>query len=123
MHWIQVLKHLKKVHSDIKAIMITAVEDEDIAREAMNVGASDSVTKPLDRNYIDVQVTFLLAVWPSPFCRKRHVFRHTDSYGRSLPSPHVSCIVRNEGRAGRTAFAHTGSTSNDRNRDTGRSSA
>lgn len=32
--------------------MITAVEDEDIAFEAMNVGTSDYVTKPLDLNYL-----------------------------------------------------------------------
>ena len=48
-------------YPDIKVIMITAVDDEDIAREAMEAGAVDYVTKPLDLNYLDAVVTFQLA--------------------------------------------------------------
>lgn len=61
MHGVQVLRLLKQVKPTIKAIMITAVDDEDIAREAMKEGALDYVTKPLDLNYLDAQVTFNLA--------------------------------------------------------------
>ena len=62
MHGVQVLRLLKQVKPTIKAIMITAVDDEDIAREAMKEGALDYVTKPLDLNYLDAQVTFNLAL-------------------------------------------------------------
>ena len=62
MHGVQLLRLLQQVKPTLKAIMITAVEDEEIAREAMNEGASDYVTKPLDRNYLDAQVTFNLAL-------------------------------------------------------------
>ncbi len=62
MHGVQLLRLLKQVKPTLKAIMITAVEDEESAREAMNEGASDYVTKPLDLNYLDAQVTFNLAL-------------------------------------------------------------
>jgi two-component system, response regulator, stage 0 sporulation protein F len=59
-HGIDLLKQLREIKPDLKAIMITAVDDEDIAREAMDRGAVDYVTKPLDLNYLDTQVTFQL---------------------------------------------------------------
>ncbi len=62
MHGVQLLRLLKQVDPTLKAIMITAVEDEEIAREAMKEGAADYVTKPLDLNYLDAQVTFNLAL-------------------------------------------------------------
>ncbi len=60
MHGVEVLRRIRQIAPDIKAIMITAVDDEDIAREAMELGAVDYVTKPLDLNYLDAQVTFQL---------------------------------------------------------------
>ena len=57
-HGLGLLKQLREIKPDLKAIMITAVDDEDIAREAMERGAVDYVTKPLDLNYLDTQVTF-----------------------------------------------------------------
>ena len=59
MHGVDVLRELKKVLPEIKAIMITAVDDKDIAQEAMSEGALDYLIKPLDLNYLDAQVTFL----------------------------------------------------------------
>lgn len=59
-HGIDLLKQLREAKPGLKAIMITAVDDEDIAREAMEQGAVDYVTKPLDLNYLDTQVTFQL---------------------------------------------------------------
>lgn len=57
-HGVEVLRRIKRVHPDIKAIMITAVDDKDIASEAIAEGAADYVTKPLDLNYLDALVTF-----------------------------------------------------------------
>ena len=59
-HGVELLRQIKKISPDMKAIMITAVDDEDIAEEAMREGAADYVTKPLDLNYLDTVVTFQL---------------------------------------------------------------
>ena len=59
-HGVELLRQIKKISPDMKAIMITAVDDEDIAGEAMREGAADYVTKPLDLNYLDTVVTFQL---------------------------------------------------------------
>ena len=40
--------------------MITAFDDEDIAREAMERGAADYLKKLLDLNYLRMQVKFNL---------------------------------------------------------------
>ena len=54
------LKQRREIKPDLKAIMITAFDDEDIAREAMERGAVDYVKKPLDLNYLRTQVKFNL---------------------------------------------------------------
>jgi two-component system, response regulator, stage 0 sporulation protein F len=59
-HGVEVLRRIKRLNPEIKAIMITAVDDREIASEAMAVGAADYVTKPLDLNYLDALVTFQL---------------------------------------------------------------
>ncbi|MDP6042026.1 MAG: response regulator [Candidatus Latescibacteria bacterium] len=57
-HGVEVLRRIKQIDPDIKAIMITAVNDTEIASEALAAGAIDYVTKPLDLNYLDALVTF-----------------------------------------------------------------
>lgn len=59
-HGIDLLREIKRIKPDLKAVMITAVDDEEVATEAMEVGAADYVTKPLDLNYLDAVVTFQL---------------------------------------------------------------
>jgi len=59
-HGVELLRRIKQIDPTIKAIMITAVNDKDIASEAMAEGAVDYVTKPLDLNYLDALVTFQL---------------------------------------------------------------
>ena len=59
-HGVELLRQIKAISPDMKAVMITAVDDEDIAQEAMAEGASDYITKPLDLNYLDTVVTFQL---------------------------------------------------------------
>ena len=59
-HGVDLLRQIKRIAPDVKAIMITAVDDREIAQEAMEVGAADYVTKPLDLNYLDALVTFQL---------------------------------------------------------------
>ena len=57
-HGVEVLRRIKQIDPAIKAIMITAVNDKEIASEALAAGAIDYVTKPLDLNYLDALVTF-----------------------------------------------------------------
>ena len=59
-HGVEVLRRIKQIHPEIKAIMITAVNDKEIDSEALSAGAIDYVTKPLDLNYLDALVTFQL---------------------------------------------------------------
>ena len=59
-HGVEVLRRIKQVSPDVKVIMITAMDDEAIAREAIEAGAVDYVTKPLDLDYLDTAVTFQL---------------------------------------------------------------
>ena len=54
------LKQLREIKPDLKAIVITAFDAEDIAREAMERDAVDYVKKPLDLNYLRMQVKFNL---------------------------------------------------------------
>ena len=42
-HGVEILRQLKKLNPDIKAIMVTAVDDDRIAREAMAEGAVDYI--------------------------------------------------------------------------------
>ena len=59
-HGIELLREIKRISPEVKAVMITAVDDEEVAAEAMREGAADYVTKPLDLNYLDAVVTFQL---------------------------------------------------------------
>jgi two-component system, NtrC family, sensor kinase len=50
MDGIQVLEHLKQHHSDIEVIVVTAFADIPLAIRALQLDASDFVTKPLDHD-------------------------------------------------------------------------
>jgi len=53
---IDALKEIKKINPKIAIIMVTAVIDEELAKRALQLGADDYVTKPLDLNYIETFV-------------------------------------------------------------------
>ena len=55
-----VFTQLREIKPRRKVIMITAVDDEDIAREAMERGAGDYVTKLPDLICLDSQMSFQL---------------------------------------------------------------
>jgi len=48
------LKRIKEIDQSIGIIMITGVEDENIADEAMRLGAYDYIIKPVDLNYLEM---------------------------------------------------------------------
>ena len=53
MHGIEVLQEIKKVDPKIGVIMVTVVTDESQAKKALELGAYDYITKPVDLNYLD----------------------------------------------------------------------
>ncbi len=56
MDGIEVLEHAKTLNPRMGIIMITAVQDEDIARQAIADGAHDYITKPIDLDYLESSV-------------------------------------------------------------------
>ena len=56
MDGIEVLEHAKTLNPRMGIIMITAVQDEDIARQAIADGAHDYITNPIDLDYLESSV-------------------------------------------------------------------
>ena len=56
MDGIDVLKEIKAVDHTIGVIMVTAVADHEVARRAIELGAYDYITKPMDLNYLETVV-------------------------------------------------------------------
>ena len=53
---IETLREIKKVDPAVGIIMITAVVDEDLAKQAVALGAYDYITKPLNLDYLETVV-------------------------------------------------------------------
>lgn len=56
MNGIEVLKEIKQINPKIGVIMITAVQEEETAQEAMKLGADDYICKPFDIEYLENSV-------------------------------------------------------------------
>jgi len=56
MNGIDTLKEIKKVDPAVGVIMVTAVVDEELAKRALELGAYEYITKPLDLNYLKTVV-------------------------------------------------------------------
>jgi len=52
MDGIECLRQIREIDKEVGVIMITAVKDEEIGREALELGAFDYVTKPLSLDYL-----------------------------------------------------------------------
>jgi two-component system response regulator (stage 0 sporulation protein F) len=50
---IDVLKEIKEVAPRTKVIMMTSVSDEDVVKEAFDLGAEDYITKPFSLQYLE----------------------------------------------------------------------
>ena len=59
-HGIRLLHQIKIIRPNTKIIMISGMDDESIANEAIEAGAVDYVTKPLDLKHLDTLVSFQL---------------------------------------------------------------
>jgi len=47
------LKEIKKIDPLISVIMVTAVADEELAKRALDLGAYDYITKPIDLHHLE----------------------------------------------------------------------
>lgn len=50
---VEVLKEIKKIDSAVSVIVLSVVSDNEKARETMELGAYDYITKPVDLNYLE----------------------------------------------------------------------
>ena len=59
---VKTLHELKELDPDASVIMVTAVHEEDIAKQAMAEGAFDYITKPINREYLELALMTKLAL-------------------------------------------------------------
>lgn len=50
---VEVLKEIKKIDSAVSVIVLSVVGDNEKAKETMELGAYDYITKPVDLNYLE----------------------------------------------------------------------
>ena len=50
---VDVLKEIKKTDPTVGVIMVTVVTNQNKAKETLNLGAYDYITKPVDLNYLE----------------------------------------------------------------------
>ncbi|MBI4379668.1 MAG: response regulator [candidate division NC10 bacterium] len=50
---LEVLRRLREIDKEVGVIMITGVNEQEIARQAMALGAFDYIVKPLDLPYLE----------------------------------------------------------------------
>ena len=65
----EILKRMRKSVKNLGIIMLTALKDKEVAKEALKVGADDYITKPI--NYALLESMIL-----SCFMKKRKSFTH-----------------------------------------------
>lgn len=56
MDGIETLREIRKIDEEVGVIMVTAVQEISIGREALKLGAADFVTKPIDLDYLETTV-------------------------------------------------------------------
>jgi len=56
MDGIEVLRRVRELDPSLGIIMVTAVMEENLAKEAMTLGAFDYITKPIDLDYLRTSV-------------------------------------------------------------------
>ncbi len=61
MNGLETIQRIRDIDRRVGFIMLTAVEDEAVAREAMQKDAYDYITKPLDFGYLELAIMTKLA--------------------------------------------------------------
>ena len=62
MDGLEVLRQVRKTDKEIGVIMITGVNEEETGRQAMEMGASDYIVKPLDLQYLERSLWYRIAM-------------------------------------------------------------
>ena len=60
MDGLEVLRRLREIDREVGVIMITVMDEQEIAREAMALGAFDYIVKPLDLDYLERSLWYKL---------------------------------------------------------------
>ena len=53
MNGLEVLQRVKEIDREVGVIMVTAVNEEEVGRRALQMGAFDYIVKPLDLKYLE----------------------------------------------------------------------
>lgn len=61
MNGLEALQRIRQIDRQVGVIMLTAVDDEAIAKQAMQREAYDYITKPLDFSYLELAILTKLA--------------------------------------------------------------
>lgn len=66
MDGIEVLRRIKEIDPGVGVIMTTGLQDEDVGRQALRMGAFDFITKPFDLDYMENVLLAKIASMPYP---------------------------------------------------------
>lgn len=61
MDGLEVLQHIMEIDPKAGVIMVTAMQEEDIGRQALQLGAVDYITKPIDLEYLETSLLVKLS--------------------------------------------------------------
>jgi DNA-binding response OmpR family regulator len=56
MNGLEVLRRVREIDHEVGVIMVTAVMEEETGRQALQMGAFDYITKPLDFEYLELSL-------------------------------------------------------------------
>jgi DNA-binding response OmpR family regulator len=62
MDGLEVLRRLREIDKEVGVIMITGVNEQEIARQAMALGAFDYIVKPLDLAYLEQSLWYKISM-------------------------------------------------------------
>ncbi len=58
---IETLRQMIEIDPKLGVIMVTAIHEEEIGREALRLGAVDFITKPIDFDYLETSLMYKLS--------------------------------------------------------------
>jgi len=62
MDGLEVLRRLREIDKEVGVIMVTGVNEQEIARKAMELGAFDYIVKPLDLPYLEQSLWYKITM-------------------------------------------------------------
>lgn len=57
MNGVEALRKIKEIDKDVNVVMITAIDEEGVAKKCIELGAYDYITKPLSLEYLENVLT------------------------------------------------------------------